>query len=155
MDLQARLEAVERANREAQARYDRIQNLFSPHEANVYRQGHNVLLELHSFNFLSGQSEIQSENYDLLDKIVTAINSFPDPSVVVSGHTDSVGSTQVNLNLSQRRAETVAIFLEKVGGIDRARLTAIGYGESRPVASNETAVGRASNRRIEVLIINE
>jgi outer membrane protein OmpA-like peptidoglycan-associated protein len=155
MDLQARLEAVEKTNREAQARYDRIQDLFTPHEANVYRQGHNVLLELHSFNFLSGQSDIQSENLDLLDKIVIAINTFPNPSVVVSGHTDSVGSTKVNLSLSQRRAETVASFLEKVGDIDRTRLTAIGYGESRPVASNETAVGRASNRRIEVLIINE
>jgi outer membrane protein OmpA-like peptidoglycan-associated protein len=155
MDLQSRLEAVEKANREAQARYDRIQNLFSPHDANVYRQGHNVLLELHAFNFQSGRSEIQSENYPLLEKIVTAINSFPDPSVVVSGHTDSVGGTRINLTLSQQRAETVASFLEKVGGIDRTRLTAIGYGESRPVASNETTVGRASNRRIEVLIINE
>jgi outer membrane protein OmpA-like peptidoglycan-associated protein len=155
MDLQTRLEAVEHANRQAQARYDRIQQLFSPEEGNVYRQGHNVLLELHSFNFLSGQSEIQSENFALLDKIVTAIRSFPSPGVVVSGHTDSVGGTRVNLNLSQRRAETVASFLEKIGGFDKTHLTAIGYGESRPVASNETAAGRASNRRIEVLIINE
>lgn len=155
MDLQSRLEAVEKANRNAQARYDKIQDLFSPHEANVYRQGHNVLLELHAFNFPSGQSEIQSENFALLDKIVTAIRTFPNPSVVVSGHTDSVGSTKINLSLSQRRAETVASFLEKVGGIDKTRLTAIGYGESRPVASNETAAGRNTNRRIEVLIINE
>ncbi|MCU7851882.1 MAG: OmpA family protein [Candidatus Thiodiazotropha sp. (ex Monitilora ramsayi)] len=155
MDLQSRLEAVERENREAQARYAKIQNLFGPSEANVYRQGHNVLLELHAFNFPSGQSEIQSENFALLDKIVTAIHSFPNPSVVVSGHTDSVGGFSVNQNLSQRRAETVASFLEKVGGFDKTRLTAIGYGESRPVASNETAVGRNTNRRIEVLIINE
>ncbi|MCU7845248.1 MAG: OmpA family protein [Candidatus Thiodiazotropha sp. (ex Monitilora ramsayi)] len=155
MDLQSRLEQVERANREAQSRYDRIQNLFGPSEANVYRQGHNVLLELHAFNFHSGQSEIQSENFALLDKIVTAIQIFPSPSVVVSGHTDSVGGTAVNQNLSQRRAETVASFLEKVGGFDKTRLTAIGYGESRPVASNETAIGRNTNRRIEVLIINE
>ena len=155
MDLQTRLEAVEQANRQAQARYDRIQELFSPQEGNVYRQGHNVLLELHSFNFPSGQSEIQSENFALLDKVVTAIRSFPNPSVVVSGHTDSVGGTQVNQNLSQRRAQTVANFLEKIGGFDRTHLTAIGYGESRPVASNETSAGRASNRRIEVLIINE
>lgn len=155
MDLQSRLEAVEQANRQAQARYDKIQDLFTPLEGNVYRQGHNVLLELHSFNFLSGQSEIQSENFALLDKVVTAIHSFPSPNVVVSGHTDSVGSTNINLNLSQRRAETVASFLEKIGGFDKTHLTAIGYGESRPVASNETAAGRASNRRIEVLIINE
>ncbi len=155
MDLQTRLEKVERESREAQSRFDRIQNLFGPSEANVYRQGHNVLLELHAFNFPSGQSEIQSENFSLLDKIVSAIQIFPNPSVVVSGHTDSVGSTRANQSLSQRRAETVASFLEKVGGFDKTRLTAIGYGESRPVASNETAVGRNTNRRIEVLIINE
>lgn len=155
MSLQNRLEAVEKQNREAQARYDKIQDLFIPAEANVYRQGHNVLLELHAFNFPSGQSEIESRNFALLDKIVTAVHSFPNPSVVVSGHTDSVGSNRVNLDLSRRRAETVATFLEKVGGFDKTRLTAIGYGESRPIASNETAEGRASNRRIEVLIINE
>ncbi|PUB88165.1 MAG: hypothetical protein B6D72_05115 [gamma proteobacterium symbiont of Ctena orbiculata] len=155
MDLQSRLETVERENREAQARFDKIQDLFTSDEANVYRQGHNVLLELRAFNFPSGGVEIQSENFALLDKIVTAIKSFPNPDVVVSGHTDSVGGAEVNLQLSQRRAETVASFLEKVGDIDRSYLTAIGYGESRPVANNETERGRKSNRRIEVLIINE
>ncbi|MGD8912906.1 MAG: OmpA family protein [Candidatus Thiodiazotropha sp.] len=155
MDLQSRLEAVERENREAQERFDRIQGLFSSVEANVYRQGHNVLLELRAFNFPSGRTDIQSENFALLDKIVSAIKSFPSPDVVVSGHTDSMGGAKANLELSQRRAETVASFLEKVGGVDRNQLTVIGYGESRPVANNETAQGRKSNRRIEVLIINE
>ncbi|MES9847844.1 MAG: hypothetical protein ABW145_05585, partial [Candidatus Thiodiazotropha sp.] len=75
MDLQSRLEAVERENREAQARFDKIQDLFSAYEANVYRQGHNVLLELRAFNFPSGGSDIQSENFALLDKIVTAVKS--------------------------------------------------------------------------------
>jgi outer membrane protein OmpA-like peptidoglycan-associated protein len=114
-----------------------------------------VLLEFRAFNFPSGGTDILSENFALLDKIVSAIKSFPNPDVVVSGHTDSVGGAQVNLKLSQLRAETVASFLEKVGGVDRNHLTAIGYGESRPVANNETEVGRKSNRRIEVLIINE
>jgi outer membrane protein OmpA-like peptidoglycan-associated protein len=155
MDLQSRLEAMERENGEAQERFDRIQDLFSSAEANVYRQGHNVLLELHAFNFPSGGTDIQSGNFALLDKIVNAIKSFPNPDVVVSGHTDSMGGTMDNLELSQRRADTVASFLEKVGGIDRNKLTAIGYGESRPVANNETEQGRKSNRRIEVLIINE
>jgi outer membrane protein OmpA-like peptidoglycan-associated protein len=155
IDLQSRLETVERENREAQARFDKIQDLFSSVKANVYRQGHNVLLELRAFNFPSGGADIQSDNFVLLDKIVTAIKSFPNPDVVVSGHTDSVGSAQGNQQLSQRRAETVATFLEKVGDIDRHQLTAIGYGETRPVANNETLQGRENNRRIEVLIINE
>ncbi|MEJ2622234.1 MAG: OmpA family protein [Candidatus Thiodiazotropha sp.] len=155
IDLQTRLEAVERQNREAQARFDKIQDLFSPEEANVYRQGHNILLEMRAFNFPSGGTDIQADNFELLDKIVTAIQSFPNPDVVVSGHTDSVGGEETNRQLSHQRAETVASFLEKVGGVDRTRLTAIGYGEERPVANNETEIGRKSNRRIEVLIINE
>ncbi|MEW8276049.1 MAG: OmpA family protein [Candidatus Thiodiazotropha taylori] len=155
IDLQTRLAAVERQNQEAQARFDKIQDLFSAEEANVYRQGHNILLEMRAFNFPSGGTDIQAENFELLDKIVTAIQSFPSPDVVVSGHTDSVGGDETNRTLSQQRAETVASFLEKVGGVERTRLTAIGYGEARPVANNETEIGRKSNRRIEVLIINE
>jgi outer membrane protein OmpA-like peptidoglycan-associated protein len=155
IDLQTRLAAVERQNREAQARFDTIQDLFSADEANVYRQGYNILLELRAFNFPSGGTDIQSENFELLDKIVTAVKSFPSPDVVVSGHTDSVGSEENNRKLSQQRAETVASFLEKVGGVEQSRLTALGYGEARPVANNETEIGRKSNRRIEVLIINE
>ncbi|MEW8497038.1 MAG: OmpA family protein, partial [Candidatus Thiodiazotropha taylori] len=155
IDLQTRLAAVERQNQEAQARFDKIQDLFSAEEANVYRQGHNILLEMRAFNFPSGGTDIQAENFELLDKIVTAIQSFPSPDVVVSGHTDSVGGDETNRTLSQQRAETVASFLEKVGGVERTRLTAIGYGEARPVANNEPEIGRKSNRRIEVLIINE
>jgi outer membrane protein OmpA-like peptidoglycan-associated protein len=155
LDLESWLAAVERENREAQRRFDKIQDLFNPYEANVYRQGHNVLLELHTFHFPSGGTDIQEENFTLLDKIVTAVNLFPRPNVVVSGHTDSVGSAQTNQKLSKQRAETIASFLEKVGGVKRTSLTSIGYGETRPVANNETAAGRKSNRRIEVLIINE
>jgi outer membrane protein OmpA-like peptidoglycan-associated protein len=155
IDLQTRLAAVERQNQEAQARFDKIQDLFNAEEANVYRQGYNILLEMRAFNFPTGGSDIQAENFELLDKIVTAIQSFPSPDVVVSGHTDSVGGDENNRKLSQQRAETVASFLEKVGGVERTRLTAIGYGEARPVANNETEIGRKSNRRIEVLIINE
>jgi outer membrane protein OmpA-like peptidoglycan-associated protein len=110
---------------------------------------------MRAFNFSSGGTDIQAENFELLDKIVTAIQSFPNPDVVVSGHTDSIGGEENNRKLSHQRAETVASFLEKVGGVERTRLTAIGYGETRPVANNDTEIGRKSNRRIEVLIINE
>jgi OOP family OmpA-OmpF porin len=154
-ELENRMQAAERASREAQARYDQIQAMFTEAEANVYRQGHNVLLETHAFYFPVGGSEVQSENYDLLNKIVKAIKVFPAPQVVVRGHTDATGSDQNNLRLSQQRAEKVAAFLGKLGGIDVKSIRANGYGESRPVASNETEAGRALNRRIEVLIVNE
>ena len=154
-NLQDRLESIERANREAQARYDKIQQMFSESEANVYRQGNNVLLETHAFYFPVGGSEIQSENFDLLNKIVEAIKVFPNPSIIVRGHTDSTGSDQNNLALSQARADKVAAFLGKLGKLDVKSIMSTGYGETRPVASNETEAGRALNRRIEVLIINK
>jgi outer membrane protein OmpA-like peptidoglycan-associated protein len=154
-DLESRLQAIETSSRQAQARYDQIQGMFSESEANIYRQGHNVLLETHAFYFPVGGSEIQSENFDLLDKIVRAIKVFPSPLVVVRGHTDATGNDSNNLRLSQLRAEKVAAFLSKLGGIDAQTIRATGYGESRPVASNETEAGRALNRRIEVLLVNE
>ncbi len=143
------------SNRKTAQRYEKIQALFPPALANVYRQGHNVLLETYAFNFPPGTSELHSENFELLNKIVTAIKEFSNYRVVVTGHTDSTGSAEINRALSLERAKKVVSFLEKVGGIDAAQTEAKGLGESRPVASNKTSEGRAQNRRIEVLIIKE
>jgi OOP family OmpA-OmpF porin len=69
--------------------------------------------------------------------------------IVVEGHTDSVGTDQYNLGLSRRRAETVQTYLVD-HGVARSRITAEGMGESKPVASNDSADGRAQNRRVEL-----
>ena len=92
---------------------------------------------------------------DLMNKIIQAVKTFPESHVEIAGHTDSTGSASVNRNLSRARAANVARFLVEVGGIPASQVTATGYGEERPVASNETAAGRAANRRVEVLIINQ
>ncbi|MEJ2418520.1 MAG: OmpA family protein, partial [Exilibacterium sp.] len=136
------------------ARFSRVQSLFDPSEADVYRQMDNVLIRAHGFSFPSGSSEIESENFALINKIVEAIEQFPESRILVSGHTDNVGSDPFNKNLSQQRADKVAKFLREVGRIDAGRLASKGYGKERPVAPNETAEGRAANRRVEVLIIN-
>jgi outer membrane protein OmpA-like peptidoglycan-associated protein len=73
----------------------------------------------------------------------------------VTGHTDSTGADNINQSISEARAEKVGKFLTEVGEIASSRITTSGYGESRPVASNETAAGRAENRRVEIKIINE
>ena len=129
--------------------------MFNANEANVYLQRQNVLISAHGFQFPSGQSEIQTENFPLMNKIIRAIKIFPGARIEVAGHTDSVGSDAINKNLSQARAEKVGKFLKEVGEIEPARITTHGYGESRPVASNETVAGRAENRRVEIKIINE
>ena len=131
---------------------DKVEAMFAAFEANVYQQRKNVLISAHGLRFPPGGSELESDNFVLLNKITKAIDTFPNSSIRVSGHTDSTGSDAVNMQLSEARAKKVARFLTEVGGIAADRVAVSGYGESRPVASNETAAGRAANRRVEILI---
>lgn len=146
---------MEAREREMQQRFEYVQSLFTDNEANVYRQRQNVLLSVHGFYFPSGHSRIESRNFGLLNKIKKAIEKFPDSRLVISGHTDSRGDEKINLSLSEGRASNVAKFLVETGGIVRQRITVRGYGEKKPVASNENAAGRSLNRRVEVLIVNK
>lgn len=140
---------------EQQAAIEKVQSLFTPAQANVFQQRQNVLISAHGFRFPSGGSEIETDNFALMNKIIQAVKTFPSSSIEISGHTDSTGSDAINKVISQRRADNVAKFLAEVGGISASRLMATGYGEERPVASNETAEGRAANRRVEILILNQ
>ncbi len=146
--------AERQAKAEFEAKFTQIQKYFSSSEAEVYRQGNNVLIRAYGFTFPSGSSEIQSDNFPLLNKINSSINQFPSANIVVSGHTDSRGSTELNQRLSEQRAQKVARFLVDVGGLPSSRVKAEGMGKNRPVASNETSEGRAANRRVEILINN-
>lgn len=90
--------------------------------------------------------------YDLhIEKVVNFLKTYPDVSVVVEGHTDSIGSEEYNLRLSQKRSENVMQYLVNYG-IDSARLSAKGYGESKPIADNATEEGRQRNRRVIAVI---
>lgn len=154
-DLKATSSADKKQQAEMDSRFKLVQNMFKAQEAEVYRQGNNVLIRAFGFNFRSGQSEIQSDNFALLNKLTKAINVFPASKIEISGHTDNRGADELNLDLSTERAKKVASFMTEVGGIDSRRIKSFGYGESRPLASNETEEGRASNRRVEFLIINQ
>jgi len=146
---------MERKEREVRERFDRVQALFTPEEANVYLQRGNVLIAAQGFWFPPGQSEIEAVNFGLLNKIVHAIGEFPGSHVQVMGHTDATGDDELNRTLSRLRADKVARFLVDVGHVEPQRVMAEGYGEDRPVASNDTVEGRAANRRVEILIVNE
>lgn len=135
-------------------KFARIQSMFTSAEAEVYRQADNVLIRAHGFRFPSGRSEIQSDNFAMLTKIIKAIEEFPNARILISGHTDTVGDALTNKNLSIDRADKVARFIIDVGGVNGDRVTSTGYGKERPVANNETPEGRAANRRVEVLIDN-
>jgi OOP family OmpA-OmpF porin len=102
-----------------------------------------------SILFDSGKSEIKAKYYDELDTVGKFLKEFPNSKGSIDGHTDSVGGTKMNQKLSLDRAEKIRSYLTRKFGIDGSRITANGYGETKPVASNKDAAGRAKNRRIE------
>ncbi|HEY4187023.1 MAG TPA: OmpA family protein [Polyangia bacterium] len=110
---------------------------------------------IQGINFKTNQSTILEGSYAILDQAVAVLKEFPDIRLEVGGHTDSVGKADYNRDLSQRRADSVKLYL--VGkGIDASRLTAVGYGLDRPIADNGTESGRSKNRRTEFkLLIGE
>ena len=141
---------------EAQARvkeqFERVEKMFTSDEARVFRQGDTVILRLVGLSFDSGASQIRPQNFDLLAKVEKAIDVFPRSELIIEGHTDSHGGDDLNQKLSQERAESVRQYMINAMRIPTYRLIATGYGETRPVASNETEAGRARNRRIDIVI---
>lgn len=132
--------------------YNQVQGYFSTEDAEVYKQGQQLVIRLKSIRFPVGQSVIVSSNYAVLKKVQKAINTFGKPDVIIEGHTDSTGSASVNQRLSESRAQSVKDYLLANGSLPARKVAAMGYGSTRPLASNKTAAGRAVNRRIDVLI---
>jgi outer membrane protein OmpA-like peptidoglycan-associated protein len=146
--LVQRLEAEARVKEQ----FEKVEKMFSRDEARVFREGNNVILRLTGLTFDSGESNLRQDTFDLLAKIERAIDVFPRSELVIEGHTDSYGSDESNQVLSQRRAESVQQYMVNAMRIPSYRLLATGYGETNPVANNETASGRARNRRIDIVI---
>jgi OOP family OmpA-OmpF porin len=129
-----------------------IQQSFGADEAEVYKRGNQLIVQLKGIQFPSGKAIIMPENFQLLGKVQEAIKAFDNPSVVVEGHTDSIGDNESNQVLSQKRADSVHDYLIANKTIAEGKIISRGYGSSRPLASNETPEGRAINRRIDVII---
>lgn len=100
--------------------------------------------------FAFDSDKVSPASAPALQAVVTVLTPHPDWRLVIEGHTDSVGGAAYNLDLSQRRAAAVRLALVEGYGIDGARLATAGFGLTQPVASNETAEGRARNRRVEL-----
>jgi OmpA-OmpF porin, OOP family len=146
--LQRRVDAQERIRMNAAT----IEGSFKPDEARVLRQGDDVVISLLGIGFAPGKSAIDESNARLMQKVRDALQLFPGASISVEGHTDANGSDSANLILSQDRADAVKAYLVSNFGIDPERISSVGYGEARPVATNETPEGRARNRRIDLVI---
>lgn len=141
---------------EAQARvkeqFEQVEKMFATGEARVFREGNNIILRLDGLTFDSGASQIKPQSFDLLAKVEKAIDVFPRSELIIEGHTDSFGGDDSNQKLSQERAESVQQYMVNAMRIPTYRLIATGYGETRPIASNETESGRERNRRIDIVI---
>jgi outer membrane protein OmpA-like peptidoglycan-associated protein len=105
----------------------------------------NIFFEFDSYE-LKTESEIE------LKKVVEFMKQNPTVRIEISGHTDTIGSEEYNLQLSENRANEIAEFLSKY--IDGSRIKAVGYGSSKPISSNKTEQGRRKNRRSELRVID-
>ncbi|OHE83517.1 MAG: cell envelope biogenesis protein OmpA [Lysobacterales bacterium RIFOXYD1_FULL_69_11] len=119
----------------------------------VVRQGDNITLNMPSnITFGFDQSSLQPQFYPVLDNVAATLNEYNQTIVEVAGHTDSQGTDEYNQGLSERRAATVAGYLNGKG-VMRDRMITVGAGESRPIASNDNEAGRAANRRVEITLV--
>ena len=120
--------------------------------ASVKREGDLLAITLKGdVSFDTNSDVVRPGLYNEIDRIARIMVKYPQTSIIIEGHTDSTGSERYNLDLSERRAESVKKLLVE-RSVGETRLTTIGYGESRPVATNDTAAGRLMNRRVEIRI---
>lgn len=106
-------------------------------------------------NFDFDKSVIREADEAELKKAVGFVRKYPNANVKIEGHTDSMGTDQYNEKLSEQRADAVQNYLIQKGAVQRANISTVGYGESRPIADNKTDEGRAENRRVDILILEK
>jgi outer membrane protein OmpA-like peptidoglycan-associated protein len=122
-------------------------------DVQIIRQGDELVLRMPSgITFASGQSAIQPQYRPTLDQVADVLRQYNQTLVDVYGHTDSDGSDAFNYDLSERRADAVRDYLV-TRGVQDVRLATRGFGETQPIAGNDTAEGKAANRRVEIKIV--
>ena len=109
---------------------------------------------LEGVNFQTNSDQLTAGSTAVLDQVLETIKKYPEIKFVVEGHTDSDGSAEYNESLSTRRAQTVYDYFANAG-VDESRMSARGYGESRPIADNTTAAGKAQNRRVALSVVED
>ncbi len=133
------------------AKIEELRRTFSKDEAEVLKEGQNLVIRLKKMDFKSGQSALSPASFETLQKIQGLIAAVPAQSIVVEGHTDSTGSNILNEALSQKRADSVKEYLTSQSSVETP-VEAKGYGAQRPLMTNKTKEGRATNRRVDVVI---
>lgn len=109
---------------------------------------------IRGIRFAPGRARIRRSSFKVLNEAVFVLKQYPELRLIVEGHTDSSGSSRSNLSLSKKRAEAVKLYFVE-NGIEPERITALGMGETNPIAPNTTAQGRQRNRRIKFRLLNQ
>jgi outer membrane protein OmpA-like peptidoglycan-associated protein len=119
----------------------------------VERQGDELLLSMPAgITFPINSYQIQPQFFGTLNQVAQTLAAYPQTLIDVYGHTDPSGGDQINIPLSQNRAQSVATYLSQQG-VNRTRIATQGFGSSQPIADNGTEAGRAQNRRVEIRIV--
>jgi len=139
---------MNQAQQEAQRLAAQLENV----QASQTNRG--LVLTLDDVLFDTGRAELKSGSQRSLEQIAQFLNEHPERNVQIEGFTDNQGPDQYNLELSQKRADAVAMAIIK-RGIDAQRVRAMGYGEEFPVASNDSPGSRQLNRRVEIIVSND
>lgn len=129
-----------------------IESQFSKNEAEVYRQGDNLVVRLKSVQFPASRADLPAKSLPTLAKVNNVIKEIGAEKIVVEGHTDSVGAKDVNQKISQERAQAVSQYLVSQSAAPSDKVEAVGYGFEKPITSNKTKEGRAQNRRVDIVI---
>ncbi len=139
---------------EKRQRIESVKRMFLPSEAIVFEQDNNLLIRMTGLKFRSGKADVDIEYFDMLNKVLRALNIFPQSQVTIEGHTDSFGSDETNMELSRERAVAVRTYITLTNVVDRAASSIVsqGFGETRPISTNDSAEGREKNRRIDIVI---
>jgi OOP family OmpA-OmpF porin len=134
--------------------FKKAKSILNPSEGEIlFDASNDIVLRLSGLSFDVGKSEIKDDHIPVLEKVKKVIELFPDAQLVVEGHTDASGDPSANLHLSEKRAFAVMQYLRQSLLIPSDKIRSIGYGSDKPIASNETADGRAKNRRIDILVM--
>jgi outer membrane protein OmpA-like peptidoglycan-associated protein len=136
-------------------KFKKAKTVLNPSEGEIlFNASNDIVLRLSGLSFDVNKSDIKDKHIPLLEKVKSIIEMFGDSKLLVEGHTDASGEAKTNVELSQRRAYAVMQYLRQSLLISADRVSAMGYGADRPVASNQTTEGRAKNRRIDIIIMN-
>ena len=144
-----------RNDRNFQASFEKARSQFNSSEADVYRQGNNLIIRLKSIEFASGRSDVPAQSFATLNKVKNVIAQTNSQDIVIEGHTDNVGSAKLNQELSEKRAQSVAQFLGTSDDIEMQQIKSVGYGFDKPITSNKNIKGRAQNRRVDIVLAPE